>query len=341
MFQFPVAGSHQMMQQLTENCVQLFSRLAGTALEPCVPVFTKALSDNFNAARWGDLPRWLSCVAQLPALKPDAIHLNEDSVRLATETPLNAETQQQLETALRGLHPWRKGPFDLFGVHIDTEWRSDWKWNRITPHIASLAGKTVLDVGCGSGYHAWRMRGAGADLVMGIDPSPLFIVQYLALQHFIRSDSVFVLPLGIEDMPAELQAFDTVFSMGVLYHRRSPMEHLLELRQLLKPGGELVLETLVVPGDENTVLVPRDRYGRMGNVWFIPSAAAVQLWLEKMRFRDVNIVDVCVTTPEEQRSTDWMRFQSLADFLDPADSTRTVEGYPAPCRAVFTAKAPI
>lgn len=329
-----------MTHLLKRNCAALFARLAGTPLAPCIPALEAAITHGFTVERWGDLPRWLSCVAQLPALQPDAICLDKEAVCLTATTPLDATTQQQLEQALRGLHPWRKGPFDLFGTHIDTEWRSDWKWNRIVPHISPLAGKTVLDVGCGSGYHAWRMHGAGADLVIGIDPSPLFVVQYLALQHFIRSDSVFVLPAGIEDMPADLQAFDTVFSMGVLYHRRSPMDHLLELRQLLKPGGELVLETLVVSGDEHTVLVPRDRYGRMGNVWFIPSAAAVQLWLEKMRFRDVKVVDVCVTTPEEQRSTDWMTFQSLRDFLDPADSTRTVEGYPAPCRAVFTAKAP-
>ena len=114
----------------------------------------------------------------------------------------------------------------------------------------------------------------------------------------------------------------------------------LELRQLLKPGGQLALETLVIEGDENAVLVPPNRYGRMGNVWFIPSARAVQRWLEKLRFRDVRIVDVCSTTTEEQRSTDWMTFQSLADFLDPQDSSKTVEGHPAPLRAMLVAEAP-
>lgn len=318
----------------------LYARLADTPLAACIPVFQSVLREQFTAERWGDLPRWLACVAALPDITPDAVYLDEDTVRLSTSVALDDNTQQQLEKTLRGLHPWRKGPFNIVGTAINTEWRSNWKWNRIAPHISSLAGKTVLDVGCGSGYHAWRMRGAGANLVIGIDPSPLFVVQYLALQHFIRSDSVFVLPLGIEDMPAQLQAFDTVFSMGVLYHRRSPMDHLLELRQLLKPGGELVLETLVVEGNENTVLVPRDRYGRMGNVWCIPSVQALQLWLEKNRFRDVKVVDVSITTPDEQRSTSWMTYQSLKDFLDPSDSSKTIEGYPAPRRAVLTAKAP-
>lgn len=317
----------------------LFARLQHTSLAACVPAFETSIAQQFNHERWGDLPRWLACVERLPAVMPANICLDNDTITLAPAAPLNAAEVAALTQTLRGLHPWRKGPFDVLGVHIDTEWRSDWKWNRIAPHLAPLTGRTVLDVGCGSGYHAWRMKGAGAELVIGIDPSPLFVVQYLALQHFIRSDSVFVVPAGIDDMPAALRAFDTVFSMGVLYHRRSPFDHLLALRELLKPGGQLVLETLVVPGDNNTVLVPSGRYGRMGNVWCIPSVAALQLWLSKMRFGDVQCIDVSVTTVEEQRQTEWMTFQSLADFLDPTDHRKTVEGYPAPCRAVFTATA--
>ncbi|MEW8068099.1 MAG: DUF1698 domain-containing protein, partial [Candidatus Thiodiazotropha endolucinida] len=44
------------------------------------------------------------------------------------------------------------------------------------------------------------------------------------------------------------------------------------------------------------------------------------------------------TTIEEQRATEWMRFESLADYLDPADRSLTIEGYPAPRRAVFVAR---
>ena len=315
----------------------LFSRMEGTALQPWCDVLPQMIAKNFNAERWGDIPRWLSSIEELPLIDVGDIFLDADTVSVAAKNSLTEDTQVQLESALRGLHPWRKGPFDICGTKIDTEWRSDWKWQRLQEHIAPLTGKTVLDVGCGSGYHCWRIKGAGADLVIGIDPSPLFVVQYWALQHFLQNDSVFVVPAACEDLPQDMQAFDTVFSMGVLYHRRAPMDHLLELRQLLKPGGQLVLETLVVSGDENTVLVPEGRYGRMGNVWFIPSVAALTRWLEKMRFSDIKVVDVCVTSTEEQRSTDWMTFQSLQDFLDPADHNKTIEGYPAPMRAVITA----
>ncbi len=315
----------------------LQEKLRGTRLQALAETLPALVEKNFSRERWGDIPRWLSCLEQLPMLTGTA-HTDRDCVSFAAATPVDEITRMQLETALRGLHPWRKGPFDIASVHIDTEWRSDWKWQRLLPYLDSLAGKTVLDVGCGSGYHCWRMRGSGADLVIGIDPSPLFIVQYWALQHFLQDNGVFVVPASCEELPPDMQAFDTVFSMGVLYHRRAPLDHLLELRQLLKPGGQLVLETLVVDGDENTVLVPPERYGRMGNVWFIPSAAAVKRWLEKMRFRDVHIVDINTTGTDEQRSTDWMTFQSLTDFLDPVDRSKTVEGHPAPMRAILTAR---
>jgi len=101
-----------------------------------------------------------------------------------------------------------------------------------------------------------------------------------------------------------------------------------------------VLETLVIEGDEHSVLVPGDRYAQMRNVYFIPSAAALKNWLEKCGFVDVRIVDVCTTTLEEQRRTEWMITESLAEFLDPNDSSKTIEGYPAPVRAVLIARKP-
>ncbi|MFO7647899.1 DUF1698 domain-containing protein, partial [Halomonas campaniensis] len=57
-------------------------------------------------------------------------------------------------------------------------------------------------------------------------------------------------------------------------------------------------------------------------------------------FENVRVVDEAVTRTEEQRATEWMTFQSLADFLDPEDPTRTREGYPAPRRAVVMANKP-
>jgi tRNA (mo5U34)-methyltransferase len=175
--------------------------------------------------------------------------------------------------------------------------------------------------------------------VIGIDPSPLSTVQFWALQKYLRQDGIHLLPVGIEQVPPRLRAFDTVFSMGVLYHRRSPMDHLQELLGCLRPGGQLVLETLVIEGGRQDVLVPPGRYARMGNVWFLPSCEALLEWVRKIGFRDPRVVDVTVTTTGEQRATEWMRFHSLADFLDPRDSGRSIEGHPAPRRAILVARA--
>ncbi|ELY2816637.1 tRNA 5-methoxyuridine(34)/uridine 5-oxyacetic acid(34) synthase CmoB [Cronobacter dublinensis] len=287
----------------------------------------------------GQFKQWKNSLDNLPALVPDRLDLLH-SVSAQSNTPLSDGQRKRIEQLLRTLMPWRKGPFSLYGIDIDTEWRSDLKWDRVLPHITPLTSRTILDVGCGSGYHLWRMVGAGAQLAVGIDPTQLFLCQFEAVRKLLGGDNrAHVLPLGIEQMPA-LNAFDTVFSMGVLYHRRSPLEHLWQLKDQLVNEGELVLETLVVEGDENTVLVPGERYAQMRNVYFIPSAPALKNWLEKCGFVDVRIADYSVTTVEEQRRTAWMQTESLADFLDPQDATKTREGYPAPLRAILVARKP-
>ncbi len=296
--------------------------------------FSRSMSEK----RFGDLPRWRAALAALPSLKAETIDLDTNAITASGQVDDGA--RRELEAALRSLHPWRKGPFSLFGVDIDTEWRSDFKWDRLSGAIDPLEGRRVLDVGCGSGYHCWRMKGAGAAEVIGIDPTPLFVLQFKAIQHYLNIDSVHVLPLALEQLPPKLKSFDTTFSMGVLYHRRSPMDHLRDLRDTLAPGGQLVLETLVVEGGEDTVFVPPDRYARMGNVWFLPSPAALMKWMSKTGFIDVELVDLNQTTVAEQRSTEWMTFYSLSNFLDSDDHNKTVEGHPAPRRAIITARLP-
>lgn len=295
------------------------------------------ITAGLSPARWGDLPQWQAVLDALPEWQPSQLEFKA-SVTIGQSQDCTTEQQQQLKSTLLGLHPWRKGPYELFGLHIDTEWRSDWKWDRVLPHLADLGNRLVLDVGCGNGYHCWRMLGAGARRVIGIDPSPRFVYQFQAIKHFTGPQPVDVLPLGIEHLPTELRAFDTVFSMGVFYHRRSPMDHLRELKDCLRPGGQLVLETLLIEGKAGQVLVPEGRYAKMPNVWFLPSVATLLGWLRKCGFRNPRLVDENITSLEEQRSTEWMTFESLRDFLDADDPSRTVEGQPAPRRGVFVAE---
>tara|TARA_R110000764_G_scaffold6722_2_gene24934 strand:+ start:37 stop:1005 length:969 start_codon:yes stop_codon:yes gene_type:complete len=296
---------------------------------------SEGLQQRFDSLQHGDLERWQASLAKLPSLdQVDADLAN--GVSLRSTQPLDTGVLAALEEGLRGLHPWRKGPFDLFGVHIDTEWHSDWKWQRVSPHI-DLRGRRVLDIGCGNGYYMWRMWQAGASMVIGVDPNLLFLNQFEAIKRYLPSAPVWQLPFTLEALPEPSNAFDTVFSMGVLYHRRAPIDHLLQLKACLRPGGELVLETLVIEGDEQQCLLPEDRYAQMRNVWFLPSVPMLERFLARAGFTDIRCVDLNRTSLEEQRSTDWMRFQSLPDFLQPDDPRKTIEGHPAPLRATLVA----
>ena len=283
----------------------------------------------------GEFKHWQKTLEALPEAKNVTVDLSQ-SVTVGKAGDYNKGEEKRLENLMKKFKPWRKGPYHIHGLHIDTEWRSDFKWDRLAEHISDLSNKYVLDIGCGSGYHLWRMRGAGAKFVVGIDPTQLFLMQFNAIQHFIQDKAVNLLPLGIEQLP-ELKSFDTVFAMGVLYHRRSPIDFLYQLKSQLGKGGELVLETLIVDGDVNTVLVPGERYAKMRNVWFLPSAKAMCAWLERCGFKNIRVVNTDITAQEEQRKTEWIDTESLSDFLDPLDNRKTIEGYPAPQRAIFIA----
>ena len=278
------------------------------------PMIAKRLSITNH----GDFGKWQKVVRSLSADKNDC---------------------PTLRNLLLQLSPWRKGPFNIGDIYIDTEWRSDQKWGRLRNSIETLKGKNVLDVGCGNGYFAFEMRAAGAKTVIGIDPTLLFVMQFLAINVFKKDPNIFVLPARLHELPLPSHQFDTTFSMGVLYHQRSPIDHLRQLRKTLKPNGQLVLETLFLPGNDAFASTPEDRYARMQNVWLLPSIPELEIWLRRSGYTNIQVVNESITTVSEQRSTEWMTFESLREALDPDDPTLTVEGWPAPHRVIVTAIA--
>lgn len=320
------------------NYEPLYRMLRQVKAEKWGEQLPELLTDAFDQSRHGTLTQWKQMIEDIADQSPGKRLLNHSVVTIGSQTELLDITIQQFEANLKQLMPWRKGPYDLFGIRIDTEWRSDWKWERLRHHIAPLGNRLVLDVGCGNGYHCWRMLGEGAKMVVGIDPLLLNVMQFHLIRKLYGEAPVYVLPFGLEELPPGLQAFDSVFSMGVLYHRRSPIDHLLELKACLKPGGELILETLVIKGGRGDVLVPEGRYAKMRNVWFIPSCDTLVSWLKRCGFVKIRIVDITKTSTEEQRGTEWMQFSSLKDFLDPDNADLTCEGLPAPRRAIAIAE---
>lgn len=322
------------------NYQPLFQALLATNAGRWVDIIPRQLDNAFDLSANGNTAKWLDIIAQLPEIKPSIVDLNMSQIKIGNLTDIEKKQHDALVTQLKIFHPWRKGPYDIFGIHIETEWRSDWKWDRLKHHIVPLKNRLVLDVGCGNGYHCWRMLGADARMVVGVDLLLLNVLQFQAIRTLYGEAAVYVLPIGLEDIPPELNAFDTVFSMGVLYHRRSPIDHLLALKGCLRAKGELILETLVIEGDKGEALFPAGPYAKMRNVWFLPSCETLISWMERCGFKNCRVIDVNKTSTEEQRTTAWMRFHSLKEFLNPYDMNLTCEGLPAPRRAIVIANVP-
>ncbi len=293
----------------------------------------------FLADPKGNFRKYLHVVNQLPDQLPSVIHLDTPAVTAGTSGDLSGTDRHQLVTLLKQLSPWRKGPFNLFGIPVDAEWRSDMKWDRVAPHLPDITGKRVLDIGASNGYYMFRMAARNPGLVLGLEPQSAFFCQYLAVQKYVNQKNVACLPATYEEMPKLISCFDLVCCMGILYHRRSPVDMLKEIHDRLKPAGTLVLENLVIQGRSHLCLFPEDRYAKMRNVYFIPDLSVMESWLLRAGFMDIQCVDVTPTTSAEQRKTDWIQTESLSDFLDPDDPAKTVEGYPAPVRAVFMARS--
>ncbi len=284
----------------------------------------------------------LELAAQLPELSPD-FDLTAASITVGATGDLSATQHEILRKAIESLIPWRKGPFTLFGQTIDAEWRSDRKWNRIAPVLGELDGKRIADFGCGNAYYLFRLlglassRGEQPEFLLGVDPSERFYLAYQLVQRFVRSPVLQFELLGVEHASLFPELFDLVLCLGVIYHQRDPLTMLQQLRDSLSVGGRVIIESQAVPGGEPTALFVPDRYAKARNVYFVPTAQCLVAWMERAGFRDVEVVSFEKVTFDEQRRTPLAPYESLADFLHPADPSKTIEGFPAPYRVVAVA----
>lgn len=279
--------------------------------------------------RWKNIAPIRRAIEALPSIRDVDVELG-DWITLRSDS-ITEEGVVQIEKVARMMMPWRKGPFDLFGVKIDSEWRSFKKYNLLRPYL-DLENKRVADVGCNNGYYMFRMLEFNPKMVLGVDPSPLFRSQFDLVNRFVGSDTLRYEMLGIEHMRGFADMFDTVFCLGVLYHRSDPIVALKSLKQSLKRGGELILDTFMIEGDEPICLVPESTYSKISNVHFIPTIPALEHWCRKAGFEGFDLLEIVKTEPDEQRKTEWMQGESLQDFLHPENPALTVEGYPAPKR---------
>jgi tRNA (mo5U34)-methyltransferase len=316
------------------------------------PFFENIKNLSHKILQTGRGPEWLTHLENLPSFIAQDVFLDQSEIG-AKGSFGSFENAQVAEEALKGLRPWRKGPFIFGDLKIDTEWQSWKKWDRLKEVIRPLNGKKVLDIGCNSGYYLFRMCAQNPEIVVGVDPFSLYFAQYQVVKNILEqgqnssqnsSQNSFkmascMLPVGVEDVYPLGRVFDTVFCMGILYHRKSPLEFIREMQNLLKKGGELILETITVPGEESICLCPPDRYQSMKNVYFLPTVSCLVNWLENYGFCDVRVMSTEKTTFEEQRATEWSYGDSLQGGIDPEDHSKTIEGHPAPERTLIIATA--
>ncbi len=249
-----------------------------------------------------------------------------DTVKISSQ---EADTQKIYDVA-KQMMPWRKGPFEVCGTFIDSEWKSNIKYNLLRKHF-HLKDKRVADIGCNNGYYMFRMLEDEPKLLVGFDPSPLYKTQFDFINHFIKSEIVYEL-LGVEHLEFYDEKFDTIFCLGVLYHRSDPVAMLKSLYRGLDKKGEVILDTFYIDGDDEICLSPQSSYSKIPNIYFVPTIKSLKNWCMRAGFDDFEVLETSKTDATEQRKTEWIEGQSLEDFLDPADPSKTVEGYPAPQR---------
>lgn len=261
----------------------------------------------------------------------------DDCLEIKAEGISQEENNAICQAAMM-MRPWRKGPFKIFDTFIDSEWKSYLKYNLIMKHV-QLKGKVVADVGCNNGYYMLKMLKEEPREIIGFDPSALFKSQFDFINHFVKSDIKYEL-LGVEHLKDYGKKFDVIFCLGVLYHRSDPVSMLKSLKESLNSEGELILDTFVIEGEEQLCLTPAKYYSKIPNIYFVPTVNALKNWCERAGFVDFELIEMVPTTSEEQRKTEWIESESLEDFLDPSDKSKTVEGYPAPIRAYVKVKRP-
>ena len=280
-------------------------------------------------------------ITNLPKTSSTMMDLSGDKIRIGNPQDLDEDQLEKLTNAIHTMIPWRKGPFDFFGIDLDAEWRSDLKWKRIENHLDNLDGKTVLDIGCNNGYYMFKMAKNNPALVLGIDPVLRCRYQFDLVQSYTNLSNLKFEMLGIEHVHLFDEMFDLIFNMGIIYHHKNPIAQLEDCIRALKPGGQMILETIGIPGDSEMALFPSGRYASMKNIWFIPTLPCLINWMSKVKFIDIKIISDTLLTAQEQRVTKWCPHKSLHDFLDPSDPSKTIEGHPAPRRFAISVRKKI
>ncbi len=192
-------------------------------LGPWIDDLTRVVAERrtFLDTAKGNFFKFRTVVETLPHLDPSGVDLGARAVTLGLSSDLTGEDGEMLLDGLKNLRPWRKGPFNFFGIDVDSEWQSWMKWDRLAGHLPRIDGRKILDIGSSNGYYMFRLANAAPLFVLGLEPQSSFYYQYKAVQKYLNQHNVFCLPIPYGRLPSMDNYFDLVFCMGILYHRKS------------------------------------------------------------------------------------------------------------------------
>ncbi|ECP6072661.1 tRNA 5-methoxyuridine(34)/uridine 5-oxyacetic acid(34) synthase CmoB [Campylobacter jejuni] len=256
-----------------------------------------------------------------------------DSVNLST----NSQAKDEILAIAKELKPWRKGPFKIDDLFIDTEWQSFIKFNILKPFMNEISQKCVADIGCNNGYYMFKMLEFNPAKLIGFDPSIKYRLQFELINALAKTPIKYEL-LGVEDLPSYGLKFDVIFCLGVIYHRSDPIKMLKDLKAGLNKNGVVFLDTMYIEDEREIALVPSKTYSKIPNIYFVPSISALKNWCERAGFKEFEVLATKKTDENEQRKTEWIDSFSLENFLDPKDKNLTIEGYEAPKRIYIRIK---
>lgn len=285
-----------------------------------------------RSPHWNRIRKSIAKIAREGGCRSSSVDLTRDTISAIVS---GTTDYGKLTSLCRSLISWRTGPYQLGDLYLDTEWRSHMKWSRIAPMIPRKPKMRVADIGCSNGYFLQKLSLLDPEIAIGFDPVERCWLQFSLIQAILQTPNLAFLPMGILSLSAFPQFFDFILCMGVIYHQRDQALAVHRLYDATRSGGHVLLESLVVPDDVPLIITPPDRYAKMRNAWTIPSAASLESLFRAAGFKDVEVRSFGPLTTEEQRSTPFAPYESLADFLDPSDPTRTIEGHPAPHTAAI------
>jgi tRNA (mo5U34)-methyltransferase len=190
-------------------------------------------------------------------------------------------------------------PHHFLGDYPSAKWRG---FQHAIPQ--DLKGASVLDVGCNAGFYSIEMKRRGADRVVGIDSSDVYLAQARFATE-VCGVNVELKKLSVYEVAQLKERFDLVLFMGVLYHLRHPLlaldllhEHVVKdtlVFQTLQRGREPdavelsadypFSETAIFeePGTPRAVFIEGSYAGDPTN-WWVPNPACSMALLRSAGF---------------------------------------------------------